>query len=165
VVPLTGIPTEHASHRDSSMPADYDAPCTAVHSRRAILKPAVTRHLRAIFRIAALVLLMQAGLDVSSDATAGTVCLADAAVAAAPLQIAAQSPAGTETVMSEEHSTPMQGVPVHVDDCFCCSPCVDVAAVEQPIAISFVKAVRSSLPVRRVPILATTPFHPPQLLS
>ena len=52
--------------------------------------------------------------------------------------------------------------PVHVDDCFCCSHCVNVTAIHTP-AILTIARTDADLPADGVPVPAGyPPYHPPR---
>lgn len=86
------------------------------------------------------------------DLTASQLCALDAVPAAAV----------TEQADAGEAQLPLAPDPAHVDDCFCCSHCVDVKLIQTELVSS-----RLSAPVRaldeRAPLGAARPlFHPPQ---
>lgn len=62
-------------------------------------------------------------------------------------------------------STPHDGTPeapVHVDDCFCCSHCVNVTAIHTPATLALV-GTDVALPSDSVPVAAGyPPYHPPR---
>ena len=52
--------------------------------------------------------------------------------------------------------------PVHVDDCFCCSHCVDVASAPGPAKLAWA-GIRIPLPTDAAPLpTAYPPYHPPR---
>ena len=116
--------------------------------------------LRTIYRLAVLVLLFQTGLDLSNAA----LCALDAERFG--LAGRASSTLASSGDFGDEGSQPSQPAkPGHVDDCFCCSPCVDAEPIAQPVMVAVVAAAEDDLPVKHVPLLPTFLFHPPQLLS
>jgi hypothetical protein len=53
----------------------------------------------------------------------------------------------------------------HVDDCFCCSPCVDVGHVQPAlVAAGLTPALTSMVDARAPRSAGRSLFHPPQLL-
>lgn len=72
----------------------------------------------------------------------------------------------TLAISGEQGPQPSQpSKPAHVDDCFCCSACVDAEPIAQPVMVAVAAAAENDLPVKHVPLLSTFLFHPPQLLS
>lgn len=63
-------------------------------------------------------------------------------------------------------STPNESTPdapVHVDDCFCCSHCVNVTALHALATLAFV-GTDLALPSDSVPVAAGyPPYHPPRV--
>lgn len=110
---------------------------------------------RAVCRIVALVILTQTALDLSNAA----LCALDAEEFPA---IALQT---GDAVQAGEAG---RSVPVdarHIDDCFCCSSCVDVAAATMVMPVALVTRAADAPRDRRVPLVSRLFFHPPQLLS
>ena len=61
---------------------------------------------------------------------------------------------------SPDNSTPPS--PVHIDDCFCCSHCVNVTAIP-PLEILTTVRLDLPLPADMVPVAAGyPPYHPPR---
>ena len=54
--------------------------------------------------------------------------------------------------------------PVHVDDCFCCSHCVDVEAFIAASSVTIPKSRPETLANHHLLLLATPFYHPPQAL-
>ena len=97
---------------------------------------------RTLMRAAAVLLLLLVSLDLSNPA----LCALDTEKGAT---------AGTES----DHESPRAP---HVDDCFCCSHCVDVTAVAAPAGLLFVTTPRVWwLPAEPFPAIYP-PFHPPR---
>lgn len=114
--------------------------------------------LRAVCRVAALVLLCQTGLDLSVP----SLCALDSEGV----------PHGSATstfcivVPATAPQPGSQGEPTgHIDDCFCCSGCVRPQAVFYISPVVRLSPELQVLPSTRVPLLPTHFFHPPQLLS
>lgn len=130
--------------------------CRVWYSRRRVRFP----RLRTIYRVAVLVMLFQTGLDLSNAA----LCALDserfglAGHATSTLAIS-----GEQGPQPSQPSQPSK--PAHVDDCFCCSACVDAEPIAQPVMVAVVAAAEDDLPLKHVPLLPTFLFHPPQLLS
>ena len=61
---------------------------------------------------------------------------------------------------SNEGGTPSR--PVHIDDCFCCSHCVNVTALAAPAGLAL--AIQAPpLPAEFLPVaLGYPPYHPPR---
>ena len=112
-----------------------------------------------MYRVAVLVLLFQTGLDLSNAA----LCALDSE--RFRLAGCATSTVGSLGDDRSQPSQPQPSKPAHVDDCFCCSPCVDAEPIAQPVTVGVVAAAEDDLPVKHVPLLPTFLFHPPQLLS
>lgn len=110
--------------------------------------------LRILYRAAVFVLLIQTGLDLSNTAF----CSLDSQPLL-PLASADATAARPDGSPSQPANAP------HVDDCFCCSACIDVQAVSQPVTVVLVSPAASTLPSRHVPTLSRLLYHPPQLLS
>ena len=52
--------------------------------------------------------------------------------------------------------------PVHIDDCFCCSHCVNVTAMQSPATLTIART-DAALPIDSVPVAAGyPPYHPPR---
>ena len=102
-------------------------------------------------RVAAWFLLALVALDLGNP----SLCALDQESQPKPVSAAtnleSRSPEGTPTS------------PAHVDDCFCCSHCVDVAAVMAPATLSL--ALNNvPLPADRLPFSAAyPPYHPPKV--
>jgi len=115
---------------------------------------------RTVCRIVALALLCHTGVDLISV----TLCAVDAErfgfrnAARADLA-AAPSDSGTD----DDGSPPAR--PRHVDDCFCCSACVDAEPLARPLIVALVAPAEKEWLAPRVPLLSTFLFRPPQLLS
>jgi len=112
--------------------------------------------LRAVCRIAAIAILLQTGVDLSSAA----VCALDGGRLPA-----VQQGAGGTLVSESGGDAGQPAAPAHVDDCFCCSGCVEVAPATSVCPVTLVSPARGAAAVRHAPLLSRLVFHPPQLLS
>lgn len=113
--------------------------------------------LRSFYRVAALLLLFLTGLDLSMDVGSVTFCAIDAErTHAVP---PSENGLGNPTSHSQQSQSP------HIDDCFCCSACVNVTPVAQPLNVTLVAATPLPVVPRQLPLLSRFLFHPPQLLS
>ena len=101
-------------------------------------------------RAAAWLLLALVALDLGNP----SLCALDQEVPSTPLSAAALDARPTGD------SAPAR--PVHIDDCFCCSHCVDVASAPGPAKLSWA-GIRLPLPTDAVPLpTAYPPYHPPR---
>ena len=110
---------------------------------------------RRLARLAAVVLLAWTGVDL----IATQLCAADSVVLAT-----GSSGAVTIQPDASSESDPTRGTPrAHVDDCFCCSHCVNVVLPEPVLDIT--RNARRALASRvGVPLADGHPlYHPPQL--
>ena len=112
---------------------------------------------RSLYRVAALLLLFMTGLDLSMDISSVRFCAIDAE----RNQASGSSEAAVTT--ASHHSE--QGKTPHVDDCFCCSACVNVTPIAIPIEVSLIPAAPVPPVARQLPLLSRFLFHPPQLLG
>jgi len=111
----------------------------------------------AFYRIAAFALLFLTGVDLSMDIGNVAFCAIDAERA----QVAPCSEAATNTSSKDSQ----QDQSPHIDDCFCCSACVNVTPMTQPLTVALVAATPIPPISRQLPLLSRFLFHPPQLLS
>jgi hypothetical protein len=112
---------------------------------------------RSLYRVAALLLLFMTAIDLSMDISNVTFCAIDA-----ERNQANGSPEALVTTASH-HSE--QGKTPHVDDCFCCSACVNVTPITMPLEVTRLAADPVSPVARQLPLLSRFLFHPPQLLG
>ena len=106
---------------------------------------------RRIVRIIAVVLLAWTALDL----TAPSLCALEADV---------ERPGSGHAAITAAASTP-PGAPVeeaHVDDCFCCSHCVEPTAVPAPSGLQFVVNRYRTLPDGIPPSPVLQLYHPPR---
>ena len=129
----------------------HDLPACYGEIRVTLLRP------RSLYRVAALLLLFMTGLDLSMDLGNVSFCAIDAE----RTQAGAASEAAVTT--ASHHSE--QGTAPHIDDCFCCSACVNVTPIEVPIEATLVATEPVPPVARQLPLLSRFLFHPPQLLS
>lgn len=104
-----------------------------------------------IVRIGVMVLLAWTALDL----TAPSLCALDAE---------GQSTDAAYSVNDTEPSIPadVPAEPGHVDDCFCCSHCVEPTALPAPAGLEFVVTQYRALP-DSLPLSAALPlYHPPR---
>lgn len=108
-----------------------------------------------------LVILFQTGFDLSNAAF----CALDGErFGLAGSTNSTVTPSAISASDSEQSEQPAQPVR-HIDDCFCCSACVEVQALAPLVQLAILSPVAETLPNRRVLLLSTLFFHPPQLLS
>lgn len=108
-------------------------------------------HVRAGARAAAWLLLALVALDLGNP----SLCALDQESESRPVSAPAQD------LLPSDGGTPTP--PAHVDDCFCCSHCVDVAAIAAPAMLSLV-GDNVSLPAERTPFpTGYPPYHPPKV--
>ena len=102
-------------------------------------------------RAAAWFLLALVALDLGNP----SLCALDQEMPSIPVSAVAVLDAG-----STDGNAPTR--PVHVDDCFCCSHCVDVAPVQDPARLAWA-GVGIPLPHDAAPLpTAYPPYHPPR---
>ena len=102
-------------------------------------------------RAAAWLLLGLVALDLGNP----SLCALDQEMPSIPVSAAATLDAG-----STDGGAPIR--PVHVDDCFCCSHCVDVASAQSPAKLAWA-SIRIQLPTDSAPLpTAYPPYHPPR---
>ena len=120
----------------------------------------VTLSLRTVCRVVTLILLCQTGLDLAVP----SLCTLDSE----RLSSAATGPASS-AVATAAATTPRPGLPArpigHVDDCFCCSGCVEVQPVFYIVPVVRLAPHPNVLPDNFVPLLSRHFFHPPRFLS
>ena len=95
----------------------------------------------------------------TADLTNGSLCALENE-GGAPASAGPASVSGTIV----DGTTPQapQPVPAHVDDCFCCSHCVDVTAFLPPHAVTSANSPRVRLVVPAPRIFGSPLYHPPQ---
>ena len=116
--------------------------------------------LRTVCRVVVLILLCQTGLDLAMP----SVCALDSE----GLSPAFAGPASPAVVTSApaSHRSGVPPRPVgHVDDCFCCSGCVEAQPVFHIVPVVRLAPHPNVVPDNFVPLLSRHFFHPPRLLS
>ena len=104
----------------------------------------------AIARAVALLLLALVALDLGNP----SLCALDQA---APLM-----PVSAATLDQRPTDDSGPAGPVHIDDCFCCSHCVDVSSIAAPSPLAWA-ASDLPLPRDRAPFTTASPlYHPPR---
>jgi hypothetical protein len=116
--------------------------------------------LRTVCRVVALILLCLTALDLGVP----SLCALDSE------GLPPGSSAPTCAILVASAATaPRPDLPtqpaVHVDDCFCCSGCVQAQPVFHIAPVVQRSPELHVLPNSHVPLLSTHFFHPPQLLS
>jgi len=94
-------------------------------------------------------------LDLGLDAASVSFCAIDAE--------GVRLPALSESEVEEFSGQLSRDQLAHRDDCFCCSACVDVMQVAQPLETAFVAVTPPLVPERRQPVLVNSLLRPPQL--
>jgi len=110
----------------------------------------------ALSRVVALTILLWTGADLSNS----SLCALENEGAAAPASAGPGSIGGTIV----DGTTPQAPQPVsgHVDDCFCCSHCVDVAGFLPANVATIANSPRVPLVVAAPRIFGSPLYHPPQ---
>jgi hypothetical protein len=92
--------------------------------------------------------------DLAGDILAYPICLADSQNE----RQLPDSPPNGETENGTSGSTP-----IHVDDCFCCSHCVEASVEFSLVTIAFVQPIFATEGLRDLPLLAHNVSHPPKI--
>ncbi|MGE4055804.1 MAG: hypothetical protein AB7F99_13480 [Vicinamibacterales bacterium] len=116
---------------------------------------------RKVIRVAAVLLLVWTGVDLSADATGWGLCALDEArehdVAGAMAALRIDDAADGSGEAPNEPSA-------HFDDCFCCSHCVNWTSASLPLeALHALEPVRE-LETRIKPPFRSPLYHPPLVL-
>lgn len=110
---------------------------------------------RRFARLAAVILLAWTAVDL----TATQLCPADGVATAA----GAFESSWARSDSSDGRAPGRRAPQSHVDDCFCCSHCVNVA-LSEPLLVATVNTPRHLASRIRIPVGAGHPlYHPPQL--
>jgi hypothetical protein len=112
-----------------------------------------SRRHTALGRIVALVLLLWTAVD-----------LTNSGLCALENETAPATGSGATTMAAADWdggaSVPTQD-PIHVDDCFCCSHCVDVSAIVPTTVVSPVRVIHAALVVPAPRLFGSPLYHPP----
>ena len=120
----------------------------------------VTLSLRTVCRVVALILLCQTGLDLAVP----SVCALDSDTLSSAFAGSASRAVVTSASTPQRSGVP--AVPVgHIDDCFCCSGCVEAQPVFHIVPVVRLSPHPNILPDNFVPLLSRHFFHPPRFLS